>query len=82
MQRSSYKKEFLFWAYVEALKKLLLVGVARVIMPGTTAQLSLAIFYMVFSQMLLLMCRPYKRGEQSPDSLSWSAGVKEDDRLL
>ena len=69
MPRSSYKPDFLFWAYVEALKKLLLVGVARVVLPGTTAQLSLAIFYVVFSQMLLLVCRPYKRGERPTDSL-------------
>ena len=47
---------------MEALKKLLLVGVARVIVPQTTAQLCLAILYVALGQAVVLACRPYKRG--------------------
>ena len=55
-----YTPDSFFWAFIEMANKLLLVGVARVVFPGTSLQLMLAIFVALINVTVVAFRHPYR----------------------
>jgi hypothetical protein len=56
-----YSTPYFFWEVIEVLKKLLLVGVMSVVLPGEINQLVIAWCCVLCFQTTLLVAKPYKR---------------------
>ena len=65
-----YHRRLFFWDLVEMLKKLLLVGVVSVAMPGTLNQLIFAFVIVLVLQTALLASKPHRRAEDHIISLA------------
>ena len=58
-----FDKSYFGWELVEVVKKLVLVGLMSVVMPGSLNQLVLAFVIVLCFLVALLVARPYKRPE-------------------
>ena len=65
-----YAPTFFFWELVEVLKKLILVGVMSVVMPGAINQLVLAFVIALCFLVALMTAKPYKRPEDNVIALA------------
>ena len=57
---AEYEPTFFFWELVEVLKKLLLVGVMSVVVPGTINQLVVGFLIALSFNAVLMVARPYR----------------------
>ena len=70
-----FDKAWFFWELIEVFKKLFLVGVMSVVLPGTVNQLVLAFIIVLCFQTALLIARPYKRPEDDVIALATGFGL-------
>ena len=70
-----YDSTFFFWELVEAIKKLLLVGVMSVVMPGKINQLVVAFIIVLCFLVALMVARPFRRVEDDVMALATGFGL-------
>ena len=72
---SEYSPTFFFWELIEVFKKLILVGVMSVVMPGSISQLVVGFVIVLTFLVALMTARPYKRAEDDVIALAANFGL-------
>ena len=72
---TEYDPAFFFWELVEVLRKLLLVGVMSVVLPGEVNQLIVGFVIVLCFLVALLVAKPYKRAEDNVIALASNFGL-------
>ena len=70
-----YHSVYFFWELIEALKKLLLVGVMSVVMPGEISQLLMSVVITQIFLIALLVAKPYKQAGENVVALASGASL-------
>ena len=70
-----YDAAFFFWELVEVMKKLVLVGVMSIVMPGEIYQLVIGFIVVLCFLVTLMIAKPYKRAEDDVIALAAGFGL-------